>query len=87
MKSIVGAVLLIAVLVAVFRGSNHDSSSKSSPPPRAGNPAVYQRIARETNCVTLQTEFTTADAAGNPDYMVAANNRMHKIGCFDNASS
>ena len=58
-----------------------------------GNPAVYQRIAAETDCTRLQTELDTASASHDradpgsdtaiaaTGYMRAADARMRALGC------
>jgi hypothetical protein len=61
-----------------------------------GNPAVYQRIAADTDCASLQAQFDQAAANHDRDsdagdleamkwstgYMVAADDRMRGLGCY-----
>lgn len=84
--------LLIVVLLTA--GCN---SAPSPTQEKIGNPAVYQRIANETDCVVLQGEFDQADATskrpGGPAgttwlkigiaYMEAADERMEEVGCYN----
>jgi hypothetical protein len=61
---------------------------------KPGNPAVYDRIAAETDCDELQAEFDTAMdnhdrvAAGSEQaswslgYAKAADARMNELGCY-----
>jgi hypothetical protein len=63
---------------------------------RPGNPDVYRRIAKLTDCARLQDEFDTAEtnherdiARGRTDlaeidtsYMTAADERMQQVGCY-----
>jgi outer membrane PBP1 activator LpoA protein len=63
---------------------------------RPGNPEVYERIARTTDCAQLQHEFDTAEANQKRDlargavdqaeastaYMDAADKRMREVGCY-----
>jgi hypothetical protein len=62
-----------------------------------GSPAVYQRIAAETDCDALQVQFDQASANHDRDtaagdleamrwstgYMAAADDRMRAIGCYE----
>lgn len=62
--------------------------------PLIGNPAVYQRIASESDCGALQAEFDTAGAdhdravpgseaaLWSTAYMEAADARMKAVGCY-----
>jgi hypothetical protein len=90
--------LLLAVAGAVVIGIANSASSPTpnGPAVRPGSAAVYQRIAVETDCVTLQAEFDQAAANGKADrargalalakitttYMSAAGDRMRAIGCY-----
>ncbi len=88
MRGAVVAVLVVAVVVAGCGG-------QESPGQQPGNPAVYQRIEQETDCVTLQGEFDQAEQTsqrpGGPEgatwseigiaYMQAAEARMREVGC------
>lgn len=61
-----------------------------------GNPSVYQRIASDTDCDSLQAQFDQAAANHDRDseagdleamkwstgYMSAADDRMRAIGCY-----
>ena len=65
-------------------------------PSRPGDPEVYARIAKLTDCAKLQEQFNLAEATsqrpGGPAgatwseigiaYMQAADERMNKLGCY-----
>lgn len=83
-------------------GGDTDTDSGSNDPPPSnsymsrygGQPAVYSRIASETNCSTLQAEFDraaenndtaepgSAEADWTLGYMTAADDRMRAVGCY-----
>jgi hypothetical protein len=68
---------------------------KATEPSRPGDPAVYARIAKMTDCNELQEQFDLAERTsqreGGPQgatwseigivYMTAADERMRKVGC------
>jgi hypothetical protein len=86
-----GATLAFVLLALAGCGSSDATNA-----PRTGNPAVYERIASETDCAALQHEFDTADVNHTRDlgrdrldladvdvaYMNAADDRMREIGCY-----
>lgn len=74
MRRLLVAVILVFVAL-VFIG-------KLVPEDRSGNPSVYQRIERTTDCAALQDEFDVADRNGNVSYMEAADRRMRELGCY-----
>ena len=100
---ILGVLIVALAGFAVARGSisptgGSTSGGASEPAPAPGNlapgnPAVYQRIAAETDCATLHADFDQAaanhDAAApgseqatwSTNYMAAADARMRQIGC------
>lgn len=61
----------------------------------SGNPEVYRRIGGMTDCAALQAEFDQADenrgnqpagseqAEWSTNYMMAADDRMREVGCYD----
>ena len=51
-----------------------------------GNPDVYDRILKMTECPALQEEFNIAEENTNIGYMKAADQRMREIGCYDDSS-
>lgn len=51
-----------------------------------GNPDVYDRILKMTDCPALQDEFNIAEENTNIGYMKAADQRMREIGCYDDSS-
>lgn len=64
----------------------------SSPEPAerpGGDPAVYERIAAESDCAKLQEKFDwakrTHDQLQDPvytEYMAATDDRMREVGCY-----
>jgi hypothetical protein len=88
--------LLVAGAVIVGIANSASSPTPNGPAVRPGSAVVYQRIAVETDCVTLQGEFDQAAANGKADrargalalakistaYMGAADDRMRAIGCY-----
>lgn len=82
----IGLAIIIGIVLMVASGGGPSSE-------RPGNPAVYDRIASETDCATLQGEFDVADArhslleAGSTaaviatSYMDAAYDQMRAVGC------
>jgi hypothetical protein len=71
----IGLLLIAVVLIGVTRGHSSDPSP-------TGNPAVFDRISVETDCVALQREFDIAESNHHTDYMVAADERMRADGCY-----
>jgi hypothetical protein len=69
---------------------------KPTEPSRPGDPAVYARIAKMTDCATLQEQFDIAEQTsqrpGGPQgatwseigiaYMQAADERMREVDCY-----
>lgn len=51
-----------------------------------GNPDVYDRLLKLTDCPALQDEFNIAEENTNIGYMKAADQRMREIGCYDDSS-
>jgi len=82
--------ILIAATVCLAVAACGGGSAQVDHP---GNPAVYQRIAAESDCAQLQAEFDTASgsfdraAKGTPEsaaaigYMQAAQDRMKDLSC------
>lgn len=82
----IGLAIILGIVLMVANGGGSSSE-------RPGTPAVYDRIASETDCAILQGEFDTAEAghsraaAGSTaakiatSYMQAADERMRAVGC------
>lgn len=80
------AALLVALLAAAGCGGSDENAE-------VGNPAVFERIEAESDCVKLQSEFDTsmdnverfepgADERDVPlAYAKAAEDRMNELGC------
>lgn len=85
------AVLLMLALALVT--ACNGGSAPTVPANGPGNPAVYSRIAGETDCATVQGEFDTAAKAHDgatsgsdtalaaTGYMVAAQARIKALNC------
>jgi hypothetical protein len=75
------------LLVTVVACGGGTPSQPQAPAARPGDPAVYERIERLTDCAALQREFDIADSGPPSDwkvpYMEAADKRMRELGCYD----
>lgn len=67
------------------------SAPKATEPERPGNPGVYARIAKMTDCDALQEQFDLAERTHQRGgdwgpigtaYMQAADDRMREVGCY-----
>lgn len=84
-------IALVAAIIIIVSVGGCNKRPRPADPPRPGNPAVYQRIAAETDCKQLQTEFDNGETTSKQgaqwteigiSYMQAADKRMRQVGCY-----
>lgn len=87
MKKIIFAIIVLA-LASLACGSSAPKLKNTTDFVKefGGNPDVYDRLLKMTDCPTLQNEFNIAEENTNIGYMKAADQRMREIGCYDDSS-